>query len=179
MQKRWCEDRVLLFDRSLKTVSQENKKIEIAALMARTRPQNGFLNTAQPSFPANPPQMIPKFINQQTRKERRLQVVKTSSSRLPIIPLVTPQMANDEEMPEEVLAFDSQDPKCVAFVTRIVEEVMAKMGVTGVAVTQKPKGGPSKRAPSRRTLNRRLQQSMMTREHDVWWKVRYRTRDSR
>lgn len=151
---------------------QEEQKIHIAALLTRKLPVSGPLNAPQPSFPLNPPKMIARAVNAQTRARRRLRVVRGKARPLPSTFLrPAPPDSDNEEMPEDE-AFDLGIPEFVEFITPIVEGVVKKMGITAVVVSKLPKVGRAKRAPSKRSRDVQLQKSKMTREDDAVYKVR-------
>ncbi|KAJ7635923.1 hypothetical protein B0H17DRAFT_1217192 [Mycena rosella] len=152
-----------------------DKANEIAGLMERLRPSHGPMVLPQGPFPAHPPRMLPQFINAQTHQQRRFQVIKTSGSRLLVIPL-EPGGGNAEGgsaddtgsgNPREVFTLDPSDPKCMELITKAVRDVLQQLGVAAVTVNKESK---SPWAPSKRATQRRRQQAAMSKEHDLYWK---------
>lgn len=154
---------------------QENQKNEIAALIARGRPQAGHADPPRYSFPTTGPQMIPQFVGKETREARRLKVIQNNGRPLPTTPLRCAETSPGDVGVENAPEMEIGDQASVDFITKVVEQVIKKMGITGVSFASESsspsKPRPGKRAPSKRAKGIKDQQSKMSREHDLWWKV--------
>jgi hypothetical protein len=141
-----------------------------------------------PSFPMNPPQMVPNFVTPTQRaawsakaKER---ILRGQPANIPVIPLrplapsTTPASGTDEpspattaRVPTSVISFDPEDPASVRAMASIVGAVLKELGIEGTSVAKtrgrvKPSGSRQARAGAIRA-----QQALMTPEEDCAWKV--------
>ncbi|KAJ6586085.1 hypothetical protein B0H19DRAFT_1322045 [Mycena capillaripes] len=162
------------------------KSAEIMALMAKLRATSTFTPAAQEAFPGTAPPLIPRFLTAATRKKRVTdKIVKTSSTRIPVIPLQPPPASGAEhQIPDQLGDFDLQNDESVNKMTEIIRQVLAEMGIEGVQV--RGAGRKKKRAPAKLSLAVKQQQASMTEEEDLLdkrglretWRTTYETASS-
>lgn len=130
------------------------------------------------NFPGTSPPLIPRFVSPATRKQRVMdKVVKTSSNRIPVIPLQLPNLAesSSSQIREELETFDPQNDESMARVTNAVRQVLAGMGIVQVDLyggSKKKKKSARTRGPSQMAAAVRTQQAALTQEQDQLYKVR-------
>ncbi|KAJ7843200.1 hypothetical protein B0H14DRAFT_3689865 [Mycena olivaceomarginata] len=142
----------------------ETQKNEIAGLVARTRLPAGRAPSPQPSFPTTEPQMIPRFMGSQPRAARKVRLLKSSGRPLPSTSLRRDEAAKEPENLRE----DGID---VDLLSKIVKEILEKLGVMALIVEETAGSSRSRRGPTKQAKAIKAQQSRMTKEEDLWWKT--------
>ncbi|KAJ6476781.1 hypothetical protein C8R47DRAFT_1075637 [Mycena vitilis] len=148
----------------------EAKSAEILALMSKLRVCQGSAAAADEQFPRTAPAIIPRFLTQPTRNKRFTdKVIKTSSTRVPVVPLQPAASGSAlPNIPDELLNFDGQNDESVATMAAVVRQVLAEMGFKkGDVIRTRTK---AKRPLADMAMAVRAQQSVMTDEHDTLFK---------
>ncbi|KAJ7207282.1 hypothetical protein B0H12DRAFT_1243167, partial [Mycena haematopus] len=141
---------------------------EIAALMAKLRPQSGPAEPSQsPSFPQGPPAMIPRFAAKQSRLAKQVQVLQGTNRVLPTSSLRPVEDNGGDDERNGGPGADVDEPGLIDFVTKIVLDVLRQ---EGVLMQNSTKGRRPKRALGIRGMDIKAQQAKMSKEDDILWK---------
>ncbi|KAJ7253300.1 hypothetical protein B0H12DRAFT_1071439, partial [Mycena haematopus] len=147
---------------------QGQQQNEIAALMAKLRPQSGPAEPSQsPSFPQGPPAMIPRFAAKQSRLAKQVQVLQGTNRVLPTSSLRPVEDNGGDDERNGGLEADVDEPGLVDFITKIVLDVLRQ---EGVLMQNSTKGRRPKRALGIRGMDIKAQQAKMSKEDDILWK---------
>lgn len=108
--------------------------------------------------------MIPRFMGSQPRAARKVRLLKSSGRPLPSTSLRRDEAAKEPENLRE----DGID---VDLLSKIVKEILEKLGVMALIVEETAGSSRSRRGPTKQAKAIKAQQSRMTKEEDLWWKV--------
>ncbi|KAJ6465654.1 hypothetical protein C8R47DRAFT_1079259 [Mycena vitilis] len=170
VQKTAAAEEALIAKQTEYSKEIEAKSAEILALMSKLRVCQGSAAAADEQFPRTAPAIIPRFLTQPTRNKRFTdKVIKTSSTRVPVVPLQPAASGSAlPNIPDELLNFDGQNDESVATMAAVVRQVLAEMGFKkGDVIRTRTK---AKRPLADMAMAVRAQQSVMTDEHDTLFK---------
>lgn len=108
--------------------------------------------------------MIPRFTGSQSRAAKRVRIIKTSGRPLPSTSLRRDEAGKEPEtLPEDGIDVD--------LLSKIVKEILEKLGVMALVVEETAGSSRSRRGPTKQAKAIKAQQSRMSKEEDLWWKV--------